>query len=96
MAKSEAATIEGINLVSRSDCDRYAQLALADAGSGDGGPSSKTSTQRPAGRHEPDRSVDRECGRSGRATERECDCEMEQGRLGSLRRTFRLARSIGK
>jgi hypothetical protein len=50
----------------------------------------------PAGRREPDRSVDRECGRSGRTTALECNCEMERGRVGSLRRTFRLERSIGK
>src|SRR5207248_3881058 len=96
VAKSEAATITRSNLVSRSHCDRHAQLALADAGGGDGGPSSYTSTQRPARRREPDRPVDRECGRSGRATELECNCEMERGWIGSLRRTFRLERSIGK
>ena len=56
----------------------------------------KPSTQRSTGRREPDRSVDRECGRSGRTTELERDCEMERGRVGRLRRTFRLERSIGK
>src|SRR6266496_3110677 len=96
MAKSAPTTIAGINLVSGSHCDRRAQLALADAGGSDGRPASETSTQHPAGRREPDRSVDCEYGRSGRATRLERDCKMERGRVGGLRRAFRLERSIGK
>ena len=56
MATGEAASIARIDLVSRSDCDRRSQLALADSGSGDGGSGSETPTRRAAGRREPGRS----------------------------------------
>jgi len=94
--KESARKLAGASLVPIAGPDRRTQLALADHGSGDGGPETETSTQRPAGRREPDRSVNRECGRSGRANALEYNCEMERDRIGSVRRAFRVERPIGR
>ena len=63
--KSAAATIARINLVSRSDRNRHAQLALANIVGGHVGPSPRTQAEYFAGGREPDRFVDRQCGRGG-------------------------------
>src|SRR5205823_10131716 len=65
LAENAAATIARINLVSRSDRNRHAQLALANIVGGHVGPSPRTQAEYLAGGREPDRFVDLQCGRGG-------------------------------
>src|SRR5215471_10594544 len=96
MARSAAATTARIDLVSRSDRNRHAQLALANAVGGHGGPSPRTQAEHFAGGQEPDRFVDRQCRRGGRATQRERDRNLERRRINGVGCVDWLEYEIGK
>src|SRR4030095_6370318 len=96
MATGEAATIARIDLVSRSDRNRHAQLALANIVGRHVGPSPGTQVEYLAGGREPDRFVDFQCGRGGRATQRERNRNLEWRGINCLGCVGRLEYQIGR